>query len=332
MKSNSKEFVLFTLKLFFATAIIVSIIYYNRSELSRAVVGINYRWIIPAILLYVFQMFAVAWRWQLLLRVLKINLTFWEVLSMTMQGIFFSLVLPGAVGGDFAKAAIMTTRTQKGEKLNGIFSIIIDRVVGMMALFTLVGVVGFLSIDFLKHLSGGINIILSAIIAACVMSLSLIAILLFHRNLGESSVLSRLISMIDQYTKGSLQNLMKALDAYRSQYKILLLCFFVSIVFVHFNLAVVVYFIALGTGAENITILLSALGVSIGNTVGALPLFPAGLGARDLLIHNILQLGGIKEQAALIPLVLSSFIVIFSLTGGIFFVFSKKKKRSEVQR
>jgi uncharacterized protein (TIRG00374 family) len=138
-----------------------------------------------------------------------------------------------------------------------------------------------------------------------------------------------LINTCDKYSKGALHNLMNAMDEFKSHYKTLIFCILISIVLVHLNLALILYFIGLGTGAENISFKLSVLVVSIGNTAGTLPLTPSGFGTRDIVIQNILSAGGIKEQATLIPLILSCMILAFNLSGGLFFIFSRKKSKTD---
>ena len=53
-----------------------------------------------------------------------------------MQGYFFSLVIPGgAIGGDVAKMGLLARRSQPGSRAEGVFTVVMDRVIGMIALF-----------------------------------------------------------------------------------------------------------------------------------------------------------------------------------------------------
>jgi len=242
-----------------------------------------------------------------------------------MQGLFFTLTPLGFIGGDLAKAGFISRHAEKGLKLKGVFTILIDRIIGMIALFTIVGIVGIMSLGFLRSLSGGLEIVLYAVIAACIIAAGSVIVLFFHRTLEKIKILSLLINICDKYSKGALHNLLTAMDEFKTQYKMLLFCILISMVFVHMNLILILYLIAVGTGAENITFQLSALALSIGNTAGTLPLTPSGFGTRDIVIQNILSAGGIKEQATLIPLIFSCLILTFNLSGGLFFIFSRKK-------
>ncbi len=327
MNPKIKKIFWFILRIALAAGIIGWLVYRNYDRLAEAVHKINPLWLLPAVLLYGLHIAAGAWRWQILLRVQKIRLSFFEALSLTLQSLFFSLVIPGgAVGGDLAKAGFITARTQKGERLKGVFTILIDRVVGMISLFSLAGVVGIMSIGFLRSLSGIMELVFYALIFGCFIGLISAAVLFFHRNLERINIISWLISHGDRISKGALHNLMGAMDDFRSEYKTLLFCFAISIVFIHLNLALVVYLIGHGTGAESLTFPLSILTTSLGNTVGALPLTPSGVGTRDYVFKELLSAGGIVEQSLLIPLIFTSIFLCFNLFGGLVFVFSKKKK------
>lgn len=328
MNAKIKNLLWFMLRILLAAGIIGWLVYKNYDMLADAVHKINPLWLIPAVVLYGLHIVAGAWRWQILLKVQKIHLSLFEALSLTLQSLFFSLVIPGgAVGGDLAKAGFISARTQKGERLKGVFTILIDRVIGMIALFSLAGVVGIMSIKFLRSFSGIMELVFYALIFGCIMGLISAAVLFFHRNLEKINIISWLISHGNRISKGALHNLMTAMDDFRSEYKALILCFAISIVLLHLNLALIVYLIGHGTGAENLTFLLSTLTSSLGNTVGALPITPSGVGTRDFVFKELLTAGGITEQALLIPLIYTSIFLFFSLFGGLIFVFSKKKNK-----
>jgi uncharacterized protein (TIRG00374 family) len=332
MNHKIKNILWLLLKILLAAGIIGGMVYFKRADLEKAVHNINYLWLLPAVLLYAIHLLAGAWRWYLLLRVQKITISFWKALSLNMQGLFFTLTPLGFIGGDLAKAGFISSHAEKGLKLKGVFTILIDRIIGMIALFTLVGIIGVLSIGFLRSLSGGFELVLYAVIAACIIAAASVVVLFFHRTLEKIRILSLIINTADKYSKGALHNLMNAMDEFKSQYKMLIFCILISIVLVHLNLAIILYLIGLGTGAENISFKLAALAMSIGNTAGTLPLTPSGFGTRDIVIQNILSAGGVKEQATLIPLILSCMILAFNLSGGLFFIFSRKKKVEDNSR
>ncbi len=332
MNPKIKSSLLFILKFLIAGGIIGSMIYLNRGRLREAASNINYLWMIPVVLLYAFHVLVGAWRWYLLLKVQNIKISFLEALSLNMQGNFFSLVPTGAIGGDAAKAGLLSLRTDKGSKLKGVFTILVDRIIGVISLFMLVGIVGALSIGFLRSLSGAMEMVMYSIIAACTIAAGLVILLFFHRSIEKISLFSWIINICDRYSKGAVHNIMNAMDEFKNQFKVLIFCIFISMIFVHLNLALVLFLIGMATGAYGISFKIYAIAISIGNTAGALPGFPAGLGARDIAVQQILSAGGVQGQATLIPLIFSCIILIFYLSGGIIFVFSRKKKPDDTEQ
>ncbi|HBC88073.1 MAG TPA: hypothetical protein DCZ94_14075 [Lentisphaeria bacterium] len=326
MNPKIKSLLWFIIRILLAAGIIGWLVWKHYDELSDAIHKINPFWLLAAVVLYGLHIGAGAWRWQILLKVQKINLSFLESLSLTMQALFFSLVIPGgAVGGDLAKAGFLTARTQKGERLKGVFTILIDRVIGMIALFSLAGFIGIMSVEFLRTLSGFMEIVLYSLIAGCFMGLLSAAALFFHRSLEKINIIKWILSHGDRLSKGSLHNLMEAMDEFKSKYKTLIFCFAISVLLVHLNIALVVYLIGHGTGADSLTYPFSILASSLSNTVGALPITPSGVGTRDYVMKELFSAKGITEQALLIPLIYTSIFLFYNLLGGVIFVFSRKK-------
>ncbi len=327
MNPKLKSLLWFLLRILLAVGIIGWLVWKNYDKLSEAVHKISPLWLLAAVVLYGIHMCAGAWRWQILLKVQKIHLSFLEALSLTMQGIFFSLVIPGgAIGGDVAKAGFIAARTQKGEKLKGVFTILIDRVIGMIALFSLAAVVGVLSLKFLRGLSGYMEIIFYALIAGCFLGLLSAAALFLHRTLEKISIVNWLLSHGNRLSKGALHNLMDAMDEFKSSYRAIFLCLAISVLLVHLLIAFVIYLIGHGTGADSLTYPFSILASTMSNTVGALPITPSGVGTRDYVMMKLLEANGITEQATLIPLIFTAIFLSYSLLGGVIFAFSRKNK------
>src|SRR5262249_47992891 len=74
-------------------------------------------------------------RWYFLVRVIDPRFTLRAATLLGFIGNVFNLVIPGAVGGDLIKAAYLTKMHVK--KTQAIASMVIDRIVGLLGLFTL---------------------------------------------------------------------------------------------------------------------------------------------------------------------------------------------------
>lgn len=72
-------------------------------------------------------------RWQLLLRIENVQISFGHCFNLSLIGIFFNFFMPGGVGGDVIKAGYLM-RDYRDKKWFIGYSILLDRVLGMFAL------------------------------------------------------------------------------------------------------------------------------------------------------------------------------------------------------
>ncbi|HEX8202331.1 MAG TPA: lysylphosphatidylglycerol synthase transmembrane domain-containing protein [Isosphaeraceae bacterium] len=88
-------------------------------------------------------------RWFLMVRALGLPFRARDAARLGLIGTFFNVVIPGAIGGDFVKAAYLC-REQPGRKTPAIASVVIDRLSSLLALFLLAcgaGTLGWTHLD-----------------------------------------------------------------------------------------------------------------------------------------------------------------------------------------
>lgn len=90
-------------------------------------------WIIAGILCFAPVLFIVSWRWRMLLAVHGVHLRFWRIFELTMIGQFFSAMGVGTTGGDVIKI-FYAARAVPQRRAAVAFTIIVDRVIGLVAL------------------------------------------------------------------------------------------------------------------------------------------------------------------------------------------------------
>ena len=78
-------------------------------------------------------------RWFLLVRALKLPFTLPEALRLGYIGFLFTFLPMGVVGGDAVKAYFLARR-QGGKRTEAVASVVIDRIIGLYALFVLAAV------------------------------------------------------------------------------------------------------------------------------------------------------------------------------------------------
>ncbi len=323
-KTSVKKVCFFILKFAIAGGIISWMILKYHVDIEKSLKNIEPVWLIIAFGLYLLHLMAGAFRFRLLLNVQNITISFRESFSLLMIGNFFSLVIPGgSLGGDLPKAGFLATRTKKGEKLKGVFTILIDRIIGMVALFSLAAITALLCFKFLGKIGGVMEIAVYTLLFGCAFGLSATFVLLFHRTLGKITPIGWLIGQGDRLSKGALSTLMDAMDDFRKKYVTLILCLFISIVFVHANIVIIIMCVAKGLGVQNIKGALFFFAATLGNAAGAIPFTPSGVGTRDIIMQKLLSSIGIVEQSAAIPIVFTLIVLLFNLSGGIFLMIQK---------
>ena len=335
MNEKLKKVFFFVLRFMIAGGIIFWLIKNSKDDVLRELKDYNFFWLIPAAVMYLGHLVFSAWRWRELLKIQNINLSLFEAFSLTMKSFFLSLVIPGgAFGGDLAKIAFVSARAPEGQKVEGAFSILVDRITGMIALFGTTLIFCFICLPLLfslheKKPSDGIFILILLIV--CLVGLCAGVGVFFHRIFEKIGLFKKIIDFVDKKTHGTVKRIFNALDLYRSSYKSLLLMTFYSMLMIHLLLSLVMFLVILGLeGNVNVSILYVITGILLGNVAGVIPLTPAGLGFRDYIIKLIFAAGGMAHGAELAPvLIYSSLIVCFNVLGGIFFVFKFERKDQE---
>lgn len=334
-KSKIKAFLSFMLKTGLAVAIIWWLIYKHHDKFIENLSNINFWWLLPAVLAYAFHMFVGSWRWYKLALVIGIEISFIEAIALTMKGFFFSLVIPGgAIGGDIAKIGFLNKHTAKGAKAEGAFSILMDRMTGMAAMFSLAIVVIIFSIPTLMkvqleiiELNDTIRILgILGLITMCLMGLGAMTCLFFHHTFRKIKPVGWIMDLGDKYGHGIVSRFTKVLDTYRASWKLIAQMCLVSVIFIHLNIVFVIYLIMKSLGMSGINPLDVISAVTIGNVAGLLP-SNSGLGLRDVTINVILNAADIPNGAT-IPIIFSAILISCHLCAGLFFIldFSKKKK------
>jgi len=92
----------------------------QRAKMAEALRTADYRWVGAGILAYVLVEVFAAFRWQILLRVQKIRLSFPRVAGLFFIGMFYNQFLPGGTGGDIIKSYLLLKETP--DKKSGRFA------------------------------------------------------------------------------------------------------------------------------------------------------------------------------------------------------------------
>lgn len=335
----AKKIFWFTIRILLAGGIIYWLISANWDSIKTGFsnIGEHWGWLIPAALLYAFHMMACAWRWKKLAEIINIKITMMEATSLTMKGCFFSLVLPGgAIGGDVAKIGFMASRSQRGTKVEGAFSILMDRITGMAALFATTIVVIIFSIPSLMKIEltgSGLALddfwrvlIIIGLLGLCVSGIVAMFAIFNHRILEKITLVRSLMDWLDHKTDGAVKRMCDATDLYKDSWRMVLFLSLIGIVFIHLILVLVVVFLIKSIGLEGFSLMGVATAVVVANIAGLIPFTPGGVGIRDLTMRELLVVAGVGSGSAVVPILFTSILIVFNLLAGLFFVFDSGKK------
>ena len=324
----------FALKLTIAAAIVIYLFQRDQRGISECFRHFDYRYLIPAFLFYMAHIVVCAWRWRELAGILGVRLTRLEALSLTFQGYFFSLVIPGgAIGGDVVKMGAVTRRSADGVKVEGAFTVLMDRIVGMIALFVLELAIIVPAIPILMKVDiAGVKLndharilIIWLLVLLAVAGLLASSAVFFHRRIEQMPLFGTLMRRTDNITHGMVSRLTAATDVYAASWRQLSLLTLGSIFFVHLMTVIPMFFLLSGLGVEY-GFFDVIVAVTIGNIIGLIPLFPGGLGGRDAAAITLLAASGIAPaDAKTAQLIYTGILLLFSLSGSVFLVLDPQR-------
>ncbi|MFH1222766.1 MAG: lysylphosphatidylglycerol synthase transmembrane domain-containing protein [Pseudomonadota bacterium] len=260
------------------------------------------------------------YRWDLLLKGQDIHLKAKDVISLCFIGLFFTTMLPGAVGGDIVKSVYITRKTH-GRKTAAVTTILLDRLIGAVALIV-IATVGLLlhykvfsQQPALRTLGITIVLVLVGIVAFTLLMLSRRV----NRNRKWQALLKNLpLSTI-------IIKVYEAFHAYRNKHKYLTWALLVSFVTHGLNI-LAFYTITRALNFDSLNIYAYLFIVPVGLITTAIPLAPAGIGIGQAAFLKLFEWTlGIKTTvgADAITIMQGLSIIIFMI-GGIFYLTYKK--------
>ena len=277
------------------------------------------------------QVTCTAYRWKMLLQGQGINISGFRAVSLTFQGSMFSLFMPGgAVGGDVLKAAFLARETQGGQKIEGVTTIFLDRVIGMMGLFSLVLVSGLCCLKTILTFKPEIRLLVLILLAVCAAGLTAGLVLLFQDIFFRIRFLAFLLKKADRLVHGALSRILNSVEVCRRDRKTLLLAFLTSVLILHPMLIISAFLVMRGVSGKFPPLLPGLLSFSLGSTASVAPVTPGGLGTRDKVIEVLLQSFGVDPSAAsLTPILYSIALMSSAVIGIVFFLLDMKGSKKQ---
>lgn len=277
------------------------------------------------IMLYGTVLFIGALRWRLLLRAQDINLGYLPVLRLTLTGFFFNLAIPGAVGGDLVKMGYAMRRAPEN-KTAAVFSIVVDRIMGIMGLFVVAGVAVLLNLQTIIQLgeenpylqAGAVLVALGSFAGVIgLLALQYHYLLVRHPKLAPLwDLCSRKLPRAIVFTA---KRIMTALDLYKKSKKVLAQTLGLAIL-IHCILALNLFTIGQALHENKLSLGDYFVTTQVANAVAAVPVTPGGLGLRDKGAQELFSaLGMAEHKSGAIPVTLTFILLLWALIGGAVF-------------
>jgi hypothetical protein len=278
--------------------------------LIRLVREANLTFLLAALMVLPVCFLVTSRRWHLLLEAMDIRLTQSRTFVLNMVGAFYNSFMPGSTGGDLIKAYYAAKHTT--HKVRAVLSVIVDRVIGLLALIILGGVMATVQwqVPDCRHV---------AIICGCLILATIVGLIVYYhpawrRATGLAWLLKRLplqrhvhhaVEAMDLYGKRPLASGMALAMTFP----------------VHMTTIFSAYLAGQAFGLK-MPFLYYWTVVPVLALVGAIPISPQGVGVMESFAVLLTQKQGVTVSQA-IALAMSIRIgqMFWNLLGGGLFVF-----------
>ncbi|MEO0128401.1 MAG: lysylphosphatidylglycerol synthase transmembrane domain-containing protein [candidate division WOR-3 bacterium] len=275
--------------------------------------NLEIRFLAYALIPYFFFIVVSAWRWQVLLDYKKMNIPFKDSLLIYFIALFFNNFLPTTVGGD-----VMRVVYSMREKKTDAFAIVIaDRILGFIGLF----IFGLFAVVYLYIFQKRSEFVSLMIIG--LLTLLFITFILFSEKVY--SFIHPVIAKLKFFHIGEkINNLHKTMTEFGSAWGVIILCIIQSMI-IQALLAVSPYLVLKSMGNYQVSILPFFIYLPIINVISMIPISFNALGVRENAYVILFQRTGLSGEVSLTVSLVSFFLTfLWSLVGGIFFIFYKK--------
>jgi hypothetical protein len=311
--------VLIVLKLTVSTALLV--ILFRRADVSAMAERFRQMdpgWTVAALGVYGLMLAVSAWRWRLLLRLQTIDVSLSTLTKSFLVATFFNNFLPSNIGGDVVRVA--DTAPFAGSKTLATTVVLIDRILGLIALLVLAAIASGLAWNLGVRLQG-MQYVWVALVAFTVG----LVICLRHPERLASTARSILADRL-QAVQTRLQNLVGAMGRFAQQPRGLWSAFGGALVVQ--MLLVLFYVCAARSLAVPFPLLAASVIVPVSLAVQMVPVSINGFGVREAVFAFFFAGLGLNVSSALtLSLGSAALIMLFSLSGGAVFMLRPKRAR-----
>lgn len=273
----------------------------------------------PALLLCGSSIILTFYRWYLLVLALEFPFSFRDALRLGFCGYLFNYVAPGAVGGDVIKAVLMA-REQTGRRAIAVATILMDRVLGLLALFMVGAGASLLASPEIQHR----ELILTALWGVTITGVLGLLVLL-HPIAVRSRPVRWAMSL--PAIGPPINQIVAALALYQARRRTVLLAVLISVAG-HLGIISSFYFCARAVAEreEVPTYAAHMQLIPLAEVAGVIVPTPGGLGALEGAVQEAYRLSGAAPGIGLLAAGAYRVTTILIAAVGSLFYFSAKRQ------
>jgi uncharacterized protein (TIRG00374 family) len=253
-----------------------------------------------------------SWRLCMLLAVQGLHLPVSASLRLTLIGALFSNVLPGSSGGDLVRV-YLAARPNAGRRTEIATTLIIDRVIGLLALLTAPLVVALAGRGLVARSAS-----LQAMVAVSVLAVAAVTAVLFIGAHPDGVVRRLVIRAVGRSRAGLyIERAFESIRAHRRHGRVIARAFILSLVIQGLVIAAI-QLILMANGNPSVS-WGAAMLTPFGMLANALPLTPGGLGVGEAAFESLFRLAALTGGAEAI-LSWRVLTTVIDLCGGVILI------------
>jgi uncharacterized protein (TIRG00374 family) len=280
---------------------------YVEVGINRLLRDADRKYLLAAVVILPLSYVLTSVRWHLLLESLGIKLSFSRSLVLNLVGAFYNAFMPGTTGGDLIKAYYAAKQTD--HRTRAVLSVLIDRVIGLMALI----VVGGAMAAFQWHIPDCRRVaLLSALITGGV---TVGMVVFYSRRLRRWTGLDFVLRRLPMQRQ--VQKAVAAMEIYRDRPTPLAVATALSFP-VHVTSILSATFAGWAFGLP-LPVFYYWVVVPVIALVGAIPVSPQGAGVMEFFAVELTRRHGVTiSQAFVLVMSIRLIAVFWNLVAGVF--------------
>jgi uncharacterized protein (TIRG00374 family) len=281
---------------------------YVEVGINRLVRDADTKYLLAAVLIMPLSYVLTSVRWHLLLESLGIRLSFFRTLVLNLVGAFYNAFMPGTTGGDVIKAYYAAKQTADF-RTRAVLSVLIDRVIGLMALILLGGTMA----AYQWHIPDCRRV---ALLSGLITGTALLGLIVFYsRRLRRWTGLDFILRKLPMQKQ--VQKAIAAMEIYRARPLPLVVALLLSFP-VHVTSILSATFAGWAFGLK-LGFFYYWVVVPVVALVGAIPISPQGAGVMEFFAVELTRRHGVSiSQAFVLVMSIRLVQVFWNLVAGVF--------------